>query len=295
MYVLSCRICSIQYVGETEQTLAARMNGHKEGLRNGSTEEYLHFNCDEAHRYVPINEKFKVQIAERIFDDDHPNKLKAKARRLERETAWMLRLQTVFPLGLNTRIKGLGMVNHDGRHKPYNLYSLSVSYDQNMKKRNHKKRKRDHHGFTLENVKQFVSDNKNQDNSNFMKKIRSKSRRFLKRCMFVLDFNELSKDKRKLIADWINYATKSKENLPRKGKKLYFEVNFLHKIVQRVNIRRIFGEKSVSDLIPKNSTYSSQPLYYYKYGKNIGQTILNYNKVSREATYSNYEEITQIT
>ena len=66
----------------------ARMNGHKDGLRYGSTEEYLHFSCDEAHRNIPVNEKFKVQIAERIFDDDNPTQLKAKERRLEREAAW---------------------------------------------------------------------------------------------------------------------------------------------------------------------------------------------------------------
>ena len=63
------------------------MYGHKEGLRNGSTEEYLHFNCDEAYRNLPINEKFKVQIAEKIYDEDNPNRLKAKEWRLEREMA----------------------------------------------------------------------------------------------------------------------------------------------------------------------------------------------------------------
>jgi hypothetical protein len=293
--VLTCRTCLIQYVGETEQTLAARINGHKEGLRSGSTEEYLHFNCDEAHRSLPINEKFKVQIAEKIYDDDEPNKLKAKERRLERELAWMLRLQTVFPLGLNTRIKGLGIVNHPGRHKLYNLYSLSASFDKNYKVAKRSKRRRIQNRIRDEDVQRFILDNKDIDNSVFIKEIRNKSRKFLKRCCSLAEFAEFSEGKRKLVTDWIQYTSQTDQNTRKKEKKLYFGVEFLHKTVQRINIRRIFGEKAVKDLIPKGSVYSSQPLFYYKYGKNIGQKILNYNKVSREATFKNFEEINQMT
>ena len=89
VYVLTCNICGYQYVGETEQTLAARINGHKRGVRHGSSEEYLHFSCDDTHRNVEVNEKFKIQIAEKIFENDNPDKKKAKARRLQRETAWI--------------------------------------------------------------------------------------------------------------------------------------------------------------------------------------------------------------
>ena len=89
--------------------------------------------------------------------------------------------------------------------------------------------------------------------------------------------------------------TQTEDNPVRKDKRLYFEVNFLHKVVQRVNFRRIFNEKVVKNVIPKDSKYSSKPLFYYKYGKNIGQTILNYNKVSRQATFNHFEEITQMT
>ena len=56
----------------------------------------------------------------------------------------MFRLQTVFPLGLNSRIKGLGTVNHEGRYKAFNLYSLSVCFDRNARKKKRQRKKRNH-------------------------------------------------------------------------------------------------------------------------------------------------------
>ena len=79
--------------------------------------EYIHFSCDERHRNVRKLNKYSIQIAEKVYDDDNINKKKAKTRRLERELAWTYRLQTIYPLGLNSRIKGLGIVSREGRHK----------------------------------------------------------------------------------------------------------------------------------------------------------------------------------
>ena len=58
--------------------LASRMNNHKTGIRQLSTEEYLHFSCDERHRNVPMREKFRIQVAEKLFEDDSPNKEKVR-------------------------------------------------------------------------------------------------------------------------------------------------------------------------------------------------------------------------
>ena len=38
VYVLTCSIWGYQYVWETEQTLSARMNGHKRGIRHGTSD-----------------------------------------------------------------------------------------------------------------------------------------------------------------------------------------------------------------------------------------------------------------
>ena len=119
IYVLTCKVCAVQYVGETEQVLNTRMNGHKTGLRQGQTEEYRHFRCDDAHNNVPIKERFLIQVAEKIFEEDidsnDPNyKAKMKSRRAERELAWTCGLQYIFPFGLNTKVKGVVKVDVRG-------------------------------------------------------------------------------------------------------------------------------------------------------------------------------------
>ena len=110
------------------------MNGHKTGIRQGLSEEYKHFRSDHAHNNIPVKDRFTIQVAEKIYEDDldmnDPNyKSKMKTRRAERELAWTCRLQTFYPLGLNTKIKGVGMVNDSSKCKPFNIFALSSSYD----------------------------------------------------------------------------------------------------------------------------------------------------------------------
>ena len=178
VYVLTCNVCQIQYVGETEQVLAARMNGHKRGIRAGSTEEYLHFNCDDEHRRVDIHNKFKIQIAEKIFDNDEVNNKKAKERRLQREAAWTFRLQTVFPLGLNSRIKGIGSVNQEGGCKPFNHFVLSSGFDKNLKKKKRNWRRISRRA-TQQELQLFIETLRAVELSQALKLIRGKSQEFL--------------------------------------------------------------------------------------------------------------------
>ena len=48
--MISCRKCKLQYVGETEQALHLRMNGHRSDIRTKKVEKPVaaHF-CQEDH------------------------------------------------------------------------------------------------------------------------------------------------------------------------------------------------------------------------------------------------------
>ena len=295
VYVLTCTICKKQYVGETETNLAARMNGHKNGIRSGSSEEYSHFSCDVRHSNTPMLEKFTIQVAERIYDNDDIPKKRAKVRRLERELAWMLRLQTIYPLGLNTRIKGIGIANQEGKHRPFNLFALSVSYDKNLKKRKTKPRKREHRPVTLNDCLEFVRASRECTISSFIADIRKKTRKFLNKCSMLEEFNLLSLDKQRLMMDWMGYTQPVENLFKAKEPKLYFEVSFKHKIIQKLNLRRIMCEQDVVNLIPSDFKYRSTPKLYFKYGKNIGSKILNYNPVLKSSVFRTFEEIQSLT
>ena len=268
------------------------MNAHKTGIRQGSTEEYIHFRCDENHLSVPVHDRFKIQVAEKIFEDDGVSKAKMKARRLQREFAWMCRLQTVSPFGLNTRVKGLGIVNDSSHCKDFNIYHLSSSCDKNIKQRKHKsKANRTHTYGDVDSVRNFVSSLSYLDNFQCLLTVRQQKIRFLKKCSYTESFSNLTEAKQKIVTDWITYVCKPKKKVNRKEKRLYFEINFLHRGIQKLNLRRILNEENIVKSIPRKSKFKVLPIIYYKYGKNIGQTILNYNKATRESTFRNFQDV----
>ena len=90
IYLITCSLCDIQYVGETGDTLRNRMNRHRSNIRlNQNTAVAIHFNS-EKHSLRHLS----VIPIELIHHD-------GKIQRLNREYYWQLRIGTVFPKGLN--------------------------------------------------------------------------------------------------------------------------------------------------------------------------------------------------
>ena len=88
VYMLTCSYCNKQYVGETGRKLKERIKEHITNRNNNEKTIGTHYN-------LPGHQKayFKVQILERVI----PN---TKFYRLERESFWMKKLNTMTPLGL---------------------------------------------------------------------------------------------------------------------------------------------------------------------------------------------------
>ena len=170
------------------------------------------------------------------------------------------------------------------------MYELSSSHDKNRKGRKKARKKRRHHAYQLQELIDFIALLRDSELPKSIKIIRGKSKKFLRKCSKQIKFSSLTEAKRKLVFDWIELLSKTKTIVTHQDRKLYFEVNFIHKLVQPVNLRRIMGEKSVKDKMPDNQ-FAYIPNFYYKYGRNIGQTILNYNQTSRELSCSNFAEL----
>ena len=92
VYVLTCGLHNIQYVGETQQTLNARFRLH-ESMINTKKENPVadHFNEED---HIENRLDFKINVV-----GQEPN----KNRRLRLEEAWMLLLNTHHPNGLNSK------------------------------------------------------------------------------------------------------------------------------------------------------------------------------------------------
>lgn len=90
IYLVSCRLCGMQYVGQTGRALANRVNDHLSNIRTGRpTPISLHFNLQDHS----IND-FQVSAIEQIPEI-------SLKHRLIKETTWQNLLQTAYPLGIN--------------------------------------------------------------------------------------------------------------------------------------------------------------------------------------------------
>lgn len=94
VYLITCKICRLQYVGETGRNLTARLINHRSDIKNGvNTAISVHFNGHPK----PFEPKFMEAIAiEKVGGNDDMG-----TKRRKRETFWQNKLGTGFPLGLN--------------------------------------------------------------------------------------------------------------------------------------------------------------------------------------------------
>ena len=92
IYLITCKKCSLQYVGQTGRALADRINDHLSNIRTKkSTPIALHFNLPNHS-----TRDFAITAIEKIPDVNNALNL-----RLLKEMTWQNLLQTAFPLGIN--------------------------------------------------------------------------------------------------------------------------------------------------------------------------------------------------
>ena len=130
IYLISCRKCAVQYVGETSQTLRSRFNNHRNRLKQlCSLYLYHHFNSD-SHTLDDIS---IMPIEEVVLEPGDSMTLPSK--RLQREEFWYRELCSVYPYGLNDNVKGVGNVSSMSRSEDLIVYTLFNKYERKYRKR----------------------------------------------------------------------------------------------------------------------------------------------------------------
>ena len=90
IYVMTCNICNIQYVGETSNCMNCRCRGHESSIRTNKDHPVaIHYRS-----YNHVIDDYSITIVD---------KEKNKNRRLRLEEAWMTLVNTLTPRELNGR------------------------------------------------------------------------------------------------------------------------------------------------------------------------------------------------
>ena len=99
IYLITCRHCQSQYVGQTKNRLLTRFQGHfNDIIHDRDTTVARHFN-----RCPPDNPSMSSGLSISIlsFINSHPESREARQRRDTEERRWMHQLSTITPNGLN--------------------------------------------------------------------------------------------------------------------------------------------------------------------------------------------------
>ena len=101
IYLIACKSCGIQYVGQTRNRLLTRFQGHFNDITHDrDTTVARHLNrCDKNTPIATDNPKFEITILS--FIPSPPDSVDSKIHRDREEKRWMHRLTTIMPSGLN--------------------------------------------------------------------------------------------------------------------------------------------------------------------------------------------------
>ena len=108
IYLLTCRKCKLQYVGETAQMLRERIGKHASSIKHPENENTCRILAEHFSQGFCRGATFSVNIIEKLPGNgrdlnNHMDPTVTNLRR-KKEKEWMLTLRTVYPYGLNSRV-----------------------------------------------------------------------------------------------------------------------------------------------------------------------------------------------
>ena len=108
IYLITCRKCKMQYVGETAQLLRDRIRHHNSCINHPEKDNTCKVLSEHFSKGFCKNATYTVNIIEKLQgtgrDEDGVIDSAITRDRRKIETDWMLKLRSVFPHGLNDRV-----------------------------------------------------------------------------------------------------------------------------------------------------------------------------------------------
>jgi len=283
IYLLTCKRCKMQYVGETLQTLKKRMNGHRSGIKSKVDNIlYNHFqgpcNCDDII-VQPIED----------FTGDGRNEETIKQRKF-RENYWMKELRTTYPYGLNDKCNGRIWKNKNKEDITASIFNPTKCIIRKNRTRNHNRTWSKQ--FLLEVfLAQVLEKYKTHDSWIFFcrKILCSLSKKTLKSISIILEEKiwvdpdenfpqlifEVVQD---IIKDRLHrFSLEKKSDKPQNfNRKVFTKIYFHNKGIELIQVARLF--RRLKDKIPGDFKFREPPTVIYTRSPTIGQKIFNYKQ-----------------
>ena len=294
IYLITCKRCALQYVGETCQKLRERFKAHNAGISYPEKDNNCRILSEHFSKGPCQGATYTVKIIEKLDGDGRDSNgvidPSVTVIRRKRETEWMLKLRTVFPYGLNDRIGNEYMTDRGDALICHQFPSL---------KRNNKH-------FRIR-TKSIVSQNLVLDHFPYivMESIRTDRRNTMNLVRVLL--SSLKKSSYKKLGDIINdFLLDKNDNFPfsqfflaaldivsehvckpspsvtrKQPNRFRLNISFCNKGIDYINLPQIVNNPDVIKLLPPTFKNES-PMVVYSLAKSIRSKIFNYKKTVQE-------------
>lgn len=272
VYVITCKRCGYQYVGETKRTLRTRMNEHLLNIKKNISTSFLveHFNQPSHEKDKDISVTIIEKMDENASDKD----------RLTREQFWILALVSAFPFGLNDKITGYGNISSgmnplDHKAHPY----FQIKLPKRPRTHGNKKRRTNSHRNQAKIATKLDLLNKLESPRRIYVELNALNKKELTDLYQIVmgNMNELTKDKF-LCVQAIVASRCFKNKKPETVKKTYLPISFPNKSMDLIKLPTILKDKRITKLLNPIRQDLGRIYVTYNYARDLGSLYFTHGK-----------------
>ncbi len=293
VYLLSCKKCGLQYVGETKRSLWQRFGEHKNSVKNKKMNTLMVQHFNQVGHSV---EDMTIMV---LHQNDNGQGSGVKGGLIQCEDFYIRLLNTVYPYGLNDKVKGYGCateISNPTVHKmqPYFCHKFK------RKNRGHGARKRRRPQRNMQFIHELQETYKNRHNMdgiisvvNYLKTQNKKTLSHFFRIIGQVGSKLSGRLQLLLLGYMSGYYKKMSEckGIERKDKYRLI-VEFPNKGVELIQLSNIFLDKKLNKIIPIDIGKTIKKVaVVYKYEQPISRKLINYSKTLRNMGIKDVQNI----
>ncbi len=293
VYLITCTLCGIQYVGETSQQLRCRISQHRSSIRIQDRRTLI------SEHFSSPNHNLMVMPLEEVPRYHNETQIMLDHRRRHREEFWIKEIGTLSPYGLNDKLQYFGSISL------YAPTSLLVTYTLFNKIRNPDRivkhtRRRNHQNRNNRTIEFDASTFLNQmtsmitnDLRNFLHSIRKMILGLSKENIGTLDTfltnansNIIIPQQFKIVRDLVNYrlglgTTYVQTPGNNRKSRVLLKLTYENKGLDKIGLAKILHSAEVVSTLP-TTFLDKVPLICYRYKPSIAMQLFNFKEESQK-------------
>ena len=276
VHLISCKLCDLQYIGESKNSIQKRFAGHRSSINLGKNHQLTHNHFHRENHHLSNCLILPIEKIEAMGLNDR----ELTRIRLDREKFWIQTLQTSYPLGLNVRLKGVGDF-----HPSQNVYRDFGGSRRRNRRRSSKRKPKSQRPIHQASIAYVMAQHEALKNSSaymhFFKTYLYGLPR--KQLLHLWDEINLPDDQTEVrIKDMIRMIGNLRLFKPaliiEDTKRDYYHLSFIDKGLDFINPTGILNSPSVVSKIPCYFQDKNPPIIGYRYNHSISGIIFNYKQ-----------------